>query len=119
MLVTTTCAAITSPGLPNLTRSTLFVRAGKRGCTDWYFVSGAFVAQITYSGSSSNASTAFDHVERDVLDHVFLPADRLAPPELDENVSRREAILFCRALREEQERRVDAGVAEDERVAVD
>ena len=59
------------------------------------------------------------HVERDILDHVLLAADRLAPAQLDQDVARRHAVALAGALGEEQERRVHAGVAEDERVAVD
>ena len=52
-------------------------------------------------------------VERDVLDHVLLAADRLAPAHLDEDIARRHAVALAGALREQEERRVDAGIAED------
>lgn len=51
------------------------------------------------------------HVERDVLDHVFLPAYGLAAPHFDENIARRHAVAVAGALRKEQEGRVDTRVS--------
>src|SRR5438105_2557876 len=33
------------------------------------------------------------HVEREVLDHVLLPTDGLAPPHLDEQIARGDSVL--------------------------
>ena len=47
------------------------------------------------------------------------PPTVLLPAELDQDVARRHAVLGAGALGEQQERRVHAGVAEDQRVAID
>jgi hypothetical protein len=58
-------------------------------------------------------------VHRDGLDEVLLSAYGAHLPHADEDVAARDAVALRGALREEQEAAVDAGVAQDERVAVD
>src|SRR5271166_2492431 len=60
-----------------------------------------------------------ENVERDVDDHVLLPAHHAAAAEFGENVARVHAIELRGVLGVAQEARMDAGEAEREALAVD
>src|SRR5690554_5262257 len=59
------------------------------------------------------------HREGEILDHILLSAHGLTTTELNEDLPRGEPIFIGGALCKEEEARVDAGITEDKRVAID
>jgi hypothetical protein len=57
---------------------------------------------------------AAGQLERDVEDHVLLAADDLAPSQLEQDVADVDTEALRRPLGVQQERAVDAGVAEQQ-----
>jgi hypothetical protein len=71
----------------------------------------AIRSSLTLSLQAVALATAFRQIEGDILDHVFLAADRLAPSHFHQDLTGRDAVLRFRALGKQQERRIDTGVA--------
>lgn len=71
-------------------------------------------------GGVSGGGFAFlDHVEGDVDDHVFLPADHLATAQFHEDGAGVEAVGFGGLFRMTQEGGINPGIAQREGLAVD
>jgi len=58
-------------------------------------------------------------LERDLDDHIFLPADCFAPAHLHQNLARVDSEFFRGALSMPQEAGIDPSVAEGQRRAID
>src|SRR5689334_7073596 len=72
--------------------------------------SSSHIGRSPSGGDFLQQSARTRHGQRGVLDHVFLSTDHFLAAEFEQDLARRDAVLRFGAPREQQERRIHAGV---------
>src|SRR5450830_900113 len=88
-----------------------------RSARVWMVVLSSFIVFLINLGSNLGTRPGQGH--GGVFNHVFLATDHATSAHLHQDVTRRDAILFLGAFGKQQERAIDPGVTQRERIAVD